>query len=122
MEAVNSVYQMIRVKNENVCFSAAYAKYFMDQPYVALFEKYPAAQTRILVCQQVSEESTHYGLRLCKLVSCGNAGARNVIGYYVPIATVSTEKEALEKIRIHSDGNTRAAAILEELRGEQEGK
>lgn len=118
MDTKNSVYQLIRVNNGNISFSAAYAKYYLEHPYVALFEEYPAAQTRILVCQRVPEDATHYGLRLCKLVSSGNAGTKNVIGHYVAIATVSTEKEALEKIQIHEKGNAEAKSILETLRQE----
>ena len=107
-------YELIRAKSGNVYMTAAYCKYYLQLPYAALFEEYPASITKVVLLRRVEEhEQNSFGVRLCKLIHHQADGAAKEIGLYVPICTVSSEKEATEEL----EKNVRGKAAVAELFG-----
>lgn len=86
-----SVYNLVQVHNERVCFRAAAAKHYPDLGYCILFDVYPAAECSALVCRKVSED-TDYGKRACRLFH-GAPGEKS-LGTYVKVRICHSEQEA----------------------------
>lgn len=106
-------YELVRALSGNLYMEGVYCKYYFDEPYAALFKEYPAAVTTVVLLNRVEESDTRYGARLCKLISYTTDGKPNVIGYYVPVCTVTSEKEATEAM----ETNMRGRAVLAEFFG-----
>ena len=63
-------YELIRAKSGNLYMEGAYCKYYYQLPYAALFEEYPAEQTKVVLLRRVEEnEQNNFGVRLCKLIN-----------------------------------------------------
>lgn len=109
-------YVLTKEKNSRVVLNAAYCKYYPHAPYVALFESYPAAVTKVMLLRKVADDADSYGFRLCKLCRKDLDGSQKDIGLYVSICTVNSEKEATEAMErhIHSSWNTKH--LLEEAK------
>lgn len=105
-------YELVRVRSGKLYMEAAYCKYYFNLPYAAIFAEYPVPVTKVVVLRKVAETDTHYGAHLCKLISYTTDGSPNVIGYYVPVRTVTSEKEATEAVEMDIRGNALVAEAL----------
>lgn len=54
---IHTIYYTLRRQDGTLAFEAAYCQYFADfYPYLALYEIYPAQNTRILICRKTEED------------------------------------------------------------------
>lgn len=87
-------YQLINQATQQIRFEAMYVKYYFETPYCAIFEEYPAASTRILICRRLPDGEQNYRVTRCSLISRTLSGERKDIGTYVIEKEVRTEKDA----------------------------
>lgn len=110
-------YILIRSKDQQKIMTAAYCKFFFPEPYIALFEDYPSADTRVLVCRR-AEEGRQYGYREMELCSVEPGGSRKQIGRYVTVCECRSEQEAVNRVQENVRG---ASALLAALAGDGDG-
>lgn len=106
-------YMLTKVKNSRIVLNAAYCKYYPQAPYVALFESYPAATTKVMLLRKVADDADSYGFRLCELCRRELDGSQKNIGRYVPVCTVTSEKEATEAMERHIASSWNAKQLME---------
>ena len=109
MASQNTQYQLVSVQSGKVIFSAAYCQYFSGGLYCGLFEEYPKAATRIMVCKRISVGDASYGSRLCKLMIGNNSS----LGNFVKLCEVSTAQEAAQAV----EKALQASVFLQQLLG-----
>lgn len=105
-------YQLIRDTDKKIVFEGAYTKYYADTPYCAIFERYPAELTRVMICKKIGEEDTSHGYRPCHLISQGVSSPSITIGRYVPCGDAINEKDAEEKVLANLKANILFQNIL----------
>lgn len=97
--------QLVRLFDNKTVFDAAYVKYFPNPdgpgmlPYCALFDEYPAIETTIKLCKKVEVDAAQGNMNACRLVSQGKD-----VGFYIPLATVHSEKEATNRVNANYRG------------------
>ena len=106
-------YKLIRCRDDRQMFGAVYVKYFPDGNYCALFEEYPAAETRIMLCRKVSNDTKRYGARLCKLMQVTASDPEKQIGFYVTVCEARSEAE----VSLYYENNLIGNLILQATLG-----
>lgn len=113
MEKKVANYQLVRESDEKIVFEGAHTKHYLEAPYCAIFERYPATETRVMVCKRVAENDNGYGMLRCRLVSRGADSPAVEIGKYVPLREVRSEKEATDMV----EGNQKSTENLIRILG-----
>ena len=83
-------------KNDQTVFFGQFVKYFLGQPYIAVFSEYPAQETTVMVLAATSQTESAICYRLV------NRATNQVIGCYTPLRTVRTEAEAQKLVKQES--------------------
>ena len=106
-------YAIINPNTEEVIFQGDFTKYYMNLPYIAVFETYPAASTKIWICQRVNPTGNQVKDKRVRVLMVRQPdGKLKQIGYYIRLSEVSTESEANEKISCLSKGDDLLQRIL----------
>lgn len=86
-------YVLKRDTTNETMFEATYAKHYYEG-YCAMFENYPASNTRVLLCRRLDRQDKSYRHNLMSLIQQYPEGESRHCGYYVIIKEVSSEEEA----------------------------
>lgn len=106
-------YQLIRENDGTVRFEGAYVKYYPGSAYCAVFEHYPAKQTRILICRQIESDHAHYGHHRCRLQRVQSHTTPAEVGCYTVLCEVSSEEEATKAVEANRKGMEALQKILQ---------
>ena len=107
--ARRKAYLLIR-PGEDAYFEAEYCKYFPNVSYCALFERYPAAETNVLVC--LMSEDNPSNQNPYQLLRIDPGGEEKEIGLCVPLKVVKSEKEAADIVVANMRGNALLHALF----------
>lgn len=104
-------YVLKRDTNKEVMFEAAYAKHYYEG-YCALFENYPANDTRVLLCRRLPKQDQSYKHNLMALIQQYPDGESRICGYFVIIREVASEEDATRVMQENISGVTAMNQIL----------
>lgn len=97
-------YLLVIPGTNEVVFQGSYTKYYAGIPYIAVFENYPAASTRIWLCKATPKDpNTDKRIRLLTLRK--PYGEVKQIGNYIMLCEMQTEAEANDKIESFCGGD-----------------
>lgn len=97
-------YILAMPKTDEIVFQGDHVKYFMGLPYIAIFENYPAATTRIWICK-ATERDFETDKRVCVLAVRKSYNEHKKIGFYIKLCEAQTEAEVNEKIETYQQGD-----------------
>ena len=104
-------YLLLIPGTNDAVFQGEYTKYYMGCPYIAVFENYPAASTRIWICKATTgNPATDKRIRI--LAMRKPFGETKQIGNYTKIGEVQTEADANEKIERLINGDNIFRLVL----------
>ena len=106
-------YAIINPNTDEVIFQGDFTKYYMGLPYIAVFETYPAASTKIWICQRVNPAGNPSSDKRVRVLMVRQPdGELKQVGYYIRLSEVSTEAEANEKVNRLTNGDNLLQRIL----------
>lgn len=107
-------YELRRDTNQEVLFEAAYAKHYYEG-YCALFESYPASDTRVLLCRRLEKQDKSYRHNLMALYQQNPGEEERLCGYYVTIREVHSEEEATALMVENMSGSIFLRQVMEDI-------
>lgn len=106
-------YVLKRYTNNEVLFSAAYAKHYFEG-YCALSENYPALNTRVLLCRNIGGVDKKYGENLSVLIRQYPGAEDAIIGYFVILCETESEQDATQAMKKNIAGRAAFRSIMEQ--------